>query len=80
MNASSAPQHPNLKDLWFHRRAIAYASLGGLFATLAMILTDSVKPDVVPLAQTLCWVFGCNIIAYVANSAFESFAAMKFGK
>lgn len=73
-------EHPNPSKLWFHRRSIAYLSMAGLFIMQLLLITNAIEAHAVPVAQTLSWVFGFNIIAYVANNAFESVAAMKFGK
>lgn len=64
--------HPNPGQWWFHRRAMAYASLLGLFVILAQILLSSIKPDVVPLAQTLAWVFSANLLYYYGGNAVEA--------
>lgn len=71
--------HPNPLKLWYHRRSIAYASVAGLFLMLILIFVGAIDKDIVPLAQTLCWVFGINILGYIANNVVENVAAMKFG-
>lgn len=72
-------EHPNPGKLWFHRRSIAYLSMAGLFLMQILLIFNKVPTDSVPLAQTVSWVFGVNILGYIANNAVESFAAMKFG-
>lgn len=72
-------EHPNPSKLWIHRRSIAYLSVAGLFLMLLLLLLNKVPADAVPLAQTISWVFGVNILGYTANNAVESVAAMKFG-
>jgi len=72
-------QHPNPSVWWFHRRSIAYMSMAGLFFMQVLILLGAVTADSVPLAQTISWVFGINILGYIANNAVENVAAMKFG-
>lgn len=73
-----AEAHPNPKALWLHRRSIAYLSLTGLFLNQVLIFAGVIDKDVVPLAQTLSWVYCFNIIGYIANNAFENIARMKF--
>jgi len=54
-------------------------SMAGLFFMQVLILLGAVTADSVPLAQTISWVFGINILGYIANNAVENVAAMKFG-
>jgi len=65
-------KHPNPNQWWFHRRVMAYASLGGLFSILIALFTDSVATDTVPLAQTLAWVFSANLLYYYGGNAVEA--------
>jgi len=50
---------------------MAYASLVGLYVILGQLLLGSIKADVVPLAQTLCWVFSANLLYYYGGNAVE---------
>lgn len=63
--------HPNPGQWWFHRRLMAYASLLGLYAILAQILLGTITPELVPLAQTLSWVFSANLLYYYGGNAVE---------
>ena len=63
--------HPNPNQWWFHRRMMAYASLLGLYIILAQILVGSISADIVPLAQTLSWVFSANLLYYYGGNAVE---------
>lgn len=65
-------EHPNPNQWWFHRRIIAYSSLACLFCLLIALFTDSVATDVVPLAQTLAWVFSANLLYYYGGNAVEA--------
>jgi hypothetical protein len=51
---------------------MAYASLLGLYAILAQILIGSISADIVPLAQTLAWVFSANLLCYYGGNAVEA--------
>lgn len=64
--------HPDPSQWWFHRRTMAYASLLGLYAILAQILMGSISPEIVPLAQTLAWVFSANLLYYYGGNAVEA--------
>jgi hypothetical protein len=66
-----ADSHPNPNQWWFHRRMMAYASLLGLYVILAQILLGGISPELVPLAQTLCWVFSANLLYYYGGNAVE---------
>jgi len=66
-----ADSHPNPNQWWFHRRVMAYASLLGLYVILAQILLGGISPELVPLAQTLCWVFSANLLYYYGGNAVE---------
>ena len=72
-------EHPNPATLWFHRRSMAYLSMAGLFFMQVMIIFGKMPTDAIPLAQTISWVFGVNILGYIANNAVENVAAIKFG-
>lgn len=80
-NQAPSPElHPNPNRHWFHRRSIAYLSVLGLFCTLAAITFGDVAEHNAPILGTLCWVFCFNILAYIANNAFENVARMKLSK
>ena len=64
--------HPNPNQWWFHRRMMAYASLCGLYAILAQIMIGSISAELVPLAQTLAWVFSANLLYYYGGNAVEA--------
>lgn len=64
--------HPNPNQWWFHRRVMAYASLFCLLCIVVGVFTDSVATDVVPLAQTLAWVFSANLLYYYGGNAVEA--------
>ena len=66
-----ADSHPNPGQWLFHRRLMAYASLLGLYVILAQILLGGISPELVPLAQTLCWVFSANLLYYYGGNAVE---------
>lgn len=66
-----ADSHPNPNQWWFHRRMMAYASLLGLYVILVQILLGGISPELVPLAQTLCWVFSANLLYYYGGNAVE---------
>ena len=63
--------HPNPNQWWFHRRMMAYASLLGLYVILGQILLGSIAAHIVPLAQTLCYVFSANLLYYYGGNAVE---------
>jgi len=64
--------HPNPNQWWFHRRMMAYASLLGLYVILGQIIIGSISADIVPLAQTLAWVFSANLLYYYCGNAVEA--------
>ena len=51
---------------------MAYSSLLGLYAILAQILIGSISAEVVPLAQTMAWVFSANLLYYYGGNAVEA--------
>jgi len=65
-------QHPNPNQWWYHRRMMAYASLGCLFVILIALFAADIKADMVPLAQTLAWVFSANLLYYYGGNAVEA--------
>ncbi len=68
------PDHPAPLIWWAHLRRMAYVSLWALLLTLLAIITNRIPPELVELAQTLCWVFGLNVVAYYGGNAAEMFA------
>ena len=64
--------HPNPNQWWFHRRMMAYASLLGLYIILGQILLGGISADIVPLTQTLAWVFSANLLYYYGGNAVEA--------
>lgn len=64
--------HPNPNQWWFHRRVMAYISLLCLLFILIAMAADNVATDVVPLAQTLAWVFSANLLYYYGGNAVEA--------
>ena len=51
---------------------MAYASLAGLFSIVFALFAGGIKTDVVPLAQTLAWVFSANLLYYYGGNAVEA--------
>ena len=64
--------HPDPNQWWFHRRVMAYISLACLLGILIALLTNNVATDVLPLAQTLAWVFSANLLYYYGGNAAEA--------
>ncbi|WP_339779870.1 hypothetical protein [uncultured Marinobacter sp.] len=64
--------HPNPSQWWFHRRTMAYLSIIGLYVITAQVLLSSMPVHVVPLAQTLAWVFSANLLYYYGGNAVEA--------
>jgi nucleoside permease NupC len=64
--------HPDPNQWWFHRRVMAYISLVCLLGILIALLTNNVATDVLPLAQTLAWVFSANLLYYYGGNAVEA--------
>jgi len=51
---------------------MAYASLCGLYVILAQITLGTISAQLVPLAQTLAWVFSANLLYYYGGNAVEA--------
>lgn len=51
---------------------MAYASLLGLYVILAQMMLGSIKAEMVPLAQTMAWVFSANLLYYYGGNAAEA--------
>jgi hypothetical protein len=51
---------------------MAYASLLGLYVILAQMMLGSINTELVPLAQTLAWVFSANLLYYYGGNAVET--------
>lgn len=64
-------QHPNPNQWWFHRRLMAYMSILGLYLVTGAMLLGMIQAAVVPLAQTLCYVFSANLLYYYGGNAVE---------
>lgn len=62
-------EHPNPAQWWTHRRAMAYAALGGILVLLGGTLAGRVTAELVPLAQTLAWVLVTIIGLYFGGNA-----------
>lgn len=67
----SEADHPNPNQWWYHRRVMAYTSMVGLLILLVAAITGSVKTEMVPLAQTLAWVFSANLLYYYGGNAVQ---------
>jgi len=65
-------KHPNPGQWWYHRRLMAYASLLGLYVILFQASLGSISQELVPLAQTLAWVFSANLLYYYGGNAVEA--------
>lgn len=70
-------QHPDPETHWKHRRRLAYMSFACLAALLLGMLTNSIPKELLPLAQTLAWVFSANILYYYGNNAAEAWGAAR---
>lgn len=64
--------HPNPNRWWFHRRVMAYISMGALIALLIGMFGGRIDPALLPIAQTLAWVFSANLLYYYGNNAVEA--------
>ena len=51
---------------------MAYASLTGLFVILGQMLIGNIDAGILPLAQTLAWVFSANLLYYYGGNAVEA--------
>ena len=72
MTIPARDNHPDPNQWWFHRRVMAYISLACLLGILIALLTNNVVTDVLPLAQTLAWVFSANLLYYYGGNAAEA--------
>ena len=64
--------HPNPNQWWFHRRLMAYFSMACLAALLLAMFGGRFDPQMLPLAQTLAWVFSANLLYYYGGNAVEA--------
>lgn len=64
--------HPNPSRWWKHRRRLAYMSMFGLFVIVTAMLAGSIREAMVPLAETLSYVFAFNIFNYYGGNAWET--------
>jgi len=65
-------EHPNPNQYWLHRRTMAYFSLAGMYVILGQIILGALKPETVPLAQTMAYVFSANLLWYYGGNAVET--------
>lgn len=54
---------------------MAYGSLLGLYVILGQMLLGTIDPHLVPLAQTMAWVFSVNMLYYYGGNAVEAIKA-----
>lgn len=66
--------HPDPARYWKHRRRLAYAAMWCLVVTLIAALGGWVRPDSMPLLQSLSWVFAAIVASYYGGNAAEAFA------
>ncbi|RKR79605.1 hypothetical protein C7436_1056 [Marinobacter nauticus] len=66
-----AADHPNPNQWWYHRRLMAYFSLACLAALLLGMFGNRIPEPMLPLAQTLAWVFSVNLLYYYGGNAVE---------
>ena len=51
---------------------MAYFSLAGMYVILGQIILGALKPETVPLAQTMAYVFSANLLWYYGGNAVET--------
>ena len=61
--------HPNPNQWWYHRRIMAYTSLLFLFFLLVGMFGGGIKDSMLPMAETLAWVFSANLLYYYGGNA-----------
>lgn len=71
--AADDSRHPNPNRWWKHRRRLAYMSMFGLYVIVVAMLVGSIREAMVPLAETLCYVFAFTILNYFGGNAWETF-------
>lgn len=64
--------HPNPNQWWYHRRLMAYFSLACLAALMLTMFGGRIAEEMLPLAQTLAWVFSANLLYYYGGNAVEA--------
>lgn len=71
--------HPDPFIWWKHRRRHSYVSLFGLFflANSAMMIDAGTLTAVLPLFQTIAWIFGLIIFTYIMAATAEDIAQIK---
>lgn len=69
--------HPNPNQWWYHRRLMAYFSLACLAALLLGMFGGRVSETMMPLAQTMAWVFSANLLYYYGGNAVEAVKGKK---
>ncbi|MFP3979155.1 hypothetical protein [Marinobacter sp. KMM 10035] len=67
-------EHPNLERYWLHRRSMAYISLAALLSIMIAMFAGRIQVALLPLAETLCWVFCVNLLYYYGGNAAEVLA------
>ncbi len=61
--------HPNPNQWWYHRRLMAYFSMACLGALLLGMFGGRINAEMLPMAQTLAWVFSVNLLYYYGGNA-----------
>lgn len=61
--------HPNPNQWWYHRRLMAYLSLAALIVVMLSMFGGRIDKEMLPLAQTLAWVFSANLLYYFGGNA-----------
>ncbi len=61
--------HPNPNQWWFHRRMMAYISIGCLMALLIGMFAGRIDKEMLPIAEALAWVFSANLLYYYGGNA-----------
>jgi hypothetical protein len=75
-------EHPDPGIWWKHRRRLAYISMLGLFAEVALVY--NMEPSHIAAASSLmiavAWMFGAILGAYIGSATFEDVVKIKMGK
>lgn len=61
--------HPNPTKWWYHRRLMAYLSLACLVALMLSMFGGRIDKEMLPLAETLAWVFSATLFYYYGGNA-----------
>lgn len=67
-----ADSHPNPNVWWYHRRVMAYFSMVCLAVLTVQMFRGGIDKEMLPLAQTLAWVFSANVFYYYGGNAVEA--------